>query len=122
MSARLDARRGESASSPGRKGTGMPPVRLTLPQAVCLLAYERGVAPKMLPALTRRALLRHRWIEPAHPGYRITEAGRQALAASPLLPQAQRALDQPERQPPTRTNEYPSGYRSDSVKRSGRKS
>lgn len=71
----------------------------TLPQTLCLLALSRGEQPAYLPPITRRALLRARWMSPLSDasGYEITDAGRRALATSPHLAEAQRKLDAGER-------------------------
>lgn len=79
------------------------PPELSLPQTVCLLALSRGEQPPQFPVTTRRLLLRQQLIEPRNkrePGstaprrYDITDAGRHALAASPHLAAAQRALEE----------------------------
>lgn len=67
-----------------------------VPQTICLLALSRGKQPPWFPIATRRLLLRERWMSPRGGGqrsYDITDAGRQALAASPHLVEAQRRLD-----------------------------
>lgn len=80
-----------------------PAPDLTLPQTICLLALSRGEQPPLFPPTTRRLLLREKLIKPLNkrePGskerrlYDITDAGRQALAASPHLAAAQRAIDE----------------------------
>jgi hypothetical protein len=82
---------------------------LTLPQTVCLLALSRDEKPPWFPVGTRNALLRQRWMKPGKPPtpgskvrrrYDITDAGRQALAASPHLEAAQRVLDEGKQQRP----------------------
>lgn len=84
----------------------------TFPQTLCLLAFSRGTQPKVLPPITKRELLRKRWIVPAT--HEVTDAGLRALVASPHLEKAQRVLDGGD-QPITST-----GYVSDSKKRRGR--
>lgn len=64
----------------------------TLAQTIYLLTFSRGTPPDALPAITRRCLLKRRWISPPAP-YAITRAGRDALATSPFLAQAQRVVD-----------------------------
>jgi len=80
-----------------------PTPELTVPQTVCLLALSRGEQPPWFPVTTRRQLLRQQLIAPINrrePGskerrrYNITDDGRKALAASPHLAAAQRALDE----------------------------
>lgn len=66
----------------------------TLPQTIILLALSRGERPPVIPPPARRRLLAHHWIAPPRP-FAITDAGRDALARSPHLEQAQRALDRP---------------------------
>lgn len=70
----------------------------TLPQVICMLALSRGVEP-FFPPITRRELLRKRWITPGaridkgkKRKHEITDAGRRALATSPHLAEAQRKL------------------------------
>jgi hypothetical protein len=69
----------------------------TLPQTICLLAFSRGEQPPMMAAITRRTMLRYRWLAPAAEKrrYEITRAGSNALATSPHRAQAERALDEP---------------------------
>jgi hypothetical protein len=88
----------------------------THPQTLALLALSRGSYQFRSPSL-RRALLRRRWIMPWGGGlYVITDAGRDALAGSRHLAQAQRELGAA----PSHTQPS-TGYRSDSVKRSVRR-
>lgn len=72
-----------------------PPVP-TEAQTCYLLALSRGDRPWM-QAQPRAIMLRHRWIVPrASCGkreYDITDKGRQAMATSPHLSEAQRRLD-----------------------------
>ena len=92
----------------------------TLAQTVVMLALRNGETP-WIPPITRRSLLRRGWIELARQEdqssskYLLTSTGAAALVSSTLLVKAQRSLD--DRVPPT----VPTGYRSDSVKRSLRK-
>lgn len=96
----------------------------TLAQTIALLALSRGEQPKIMPPIARQELLRKRWITPSHrePGstdkrhHDITADGSAALAVSPFLAQAQRAIDN------ARTPQVPAtGYVSDSIKRSVRR-
>jgi hypothetical protein len=94
----------ESAAAQSGELTISPP---TIAQTVCLLALSRGEQPRAFPPITRRELLRKRWIASSGrtPGARskrehdITDAGRRALATSPHLAAAQKALDDKERNP-----------------------
>jgi len=65
-------------------------VSATLPQTIHLLALSRGEQHD-LPPMTRRELLRKKWIVPAT--HELTDAGRVALAESAHLGEAQRKLD-----------------------------
>jgi len=67
----------------------------TLPQTICLLAFSRGEQPPMMAAVTRRAMLRYRWIATMAEKRRheITRAGSDALATSRHRSQAERQLD-----------------------------
>lgn len=76
------------------------PVSVTLPQTIVLLALSRGEKPPVshvgtsrneIPPITRQSLLRARYITPRP--HEITDAGRRALATSPHLSAAIRALD-----------------------------
>lgn len=95
-------RRLTAAPSPGSEPAP------TLAQTVCLLALSRGEQPRVFPPITRRELLRKRWIAssgrtPGTTGKRehdITDAGRRALATSPHLAAAQRSLDDSTRRNP----------------------
>lgn len=92
----------------------------TLAQTVVMLALRNGEKP-WIPPITRRSLLRRGWIKLARQEDRssskfiLAPAGVEALVSSTLLAKAQRSLD--DRDPPT----VPTGYRSDSVKRSLRR-
>jgi hypothetical protein len=73
----------------------------TLAQTICLLSLSRGEQPPVFPPSTRREMLRKQWITPGvrEPGatgrrHDITDAGRVALAGSPWLAKAQRAIDE----------------------------
>lgn len=83
---------------------------LTLPQTVVLLALSRG-EQLWIPPITRRALLREQFIEPAgstpapterrrvkykRRPYVITDSGRRALTASPHRESAETWLTKPE--------------------------
>jgi hypothetical protein len=96
----------------------MSPDQATLAQTVVMLALRNGETP-WIPPITRRSLLRRGWIELARQEssskYLLTSTGIEALAASTLLTKAQRSLD--DRAP----SAVPTGYRSDSVKRSLRR-
>lgn len=63
----------------------------TLPQTIGLLALSRGQPATVLTPMTRRRLLGARWIAPQC--YDLTAAGREALAASPHLERATRAIE-----------------------------
>lgn len=65
--------------------------RPNLAQTIVLLALSRRERPPVFPVMTRRYLLRRRWIVPPH--YDITQPGLAALATSPFLDEAQRRLD-----------------------------
>jgi len=80
--------------------TALAPSPPTLAQTICLLALSRGEQPPVIPPITRRELLRKRWITPGTRDgngkkrvHDITDAGRRALATSPHLAQAERRLD-----------------------------
>lgn len=80
---------------------------ITLTQTIVLLALSRNEQPPVFPPITRRELLRKRWIAPSgreagsvqKRRHDITEAGSRALATSPHLGQAQRALDEGKQDP-----------------------
>lgn len=90
-------RRREAAAWPVTELAVTP---ITLPQTVVMLSLSRGEQPKVFPPITRRKLLRKRWILPLarDPGSKedrraeLTDAGRRALAASPFLAAAERIL------------------------------
>lgn len=66
----------------------------TLPQTIGLLAMSRGQPSTVLSPMSRRIMLRHRWIiSDGLGGLRVTDAGSRALAASPHLARAQREVD-----------------------------
>lgn len=70
----------------------------TLAQTIIMLTMSRGLQLPMSSPAARRGLLQRKWIAPPRP-FTLTDAGRAALAASPFLAQAQRALDRPPLRP-----------------------
>lgn len=81
----------------------MTPTPATPSQTIILLYLSRGEQPPTIPPVTRRELLRKRWIAHAgtrtasnggeRPTFEITEAGKQALATSQHLTEAQKRID-----------------------------